>query len=613
MVSTCAAPPSIGPSLPRRVEVPVRLFLAALVGAVVSATTLAQTPPPAAAWPPAQVRAVLDKTSRTRLAPDLSHLTSGERVAVARLLEVGRIFQDVYEEQRHRSALASRAALEKAADSQSRNLLTLYRLNQGPIATTLDNRREPFLAVDPAPPGKNVYPWDLTAKEFQDFIAAHPEERRSLTHLRSIVRRADAATVAQDLATLKKYPALDTLHPGLDAKLARLAQAPDRRILYGLPYSVAYADQMVRAHRLLYEAADAVEPDDQEFARYLRNRARDLLTDDYEAGDASWITGQFKHLNAQIGAYEVYDDELTGTRAFYSFSLLAVRTEETAALRSALQDVQAIEDALPLDRHRRVVNNIPVGVYDVIADFGQARGANTATNLPNEPYLADRYGTIILLRVNIMRDPDIYSGADRTWKTAVAPAFESDLTADANFQRTLWHEVGHYLGPDTTRDGRTVYAAIGADASLLEEMKADLVSLFAGRELRSRGYFNEGQLRSHYASGIYRVLQNNRPRRDQPYNMMQLMQWNWFLARGVLRFDQSAGQLSIDYSVYHDAVRDLLKEVLSLQDSGDKAAASAFVERWGTWNENLHGKIAAAIREQQPSRFRLFEYAALDK
>ena len=586
------------------------VFAILIIAVVVTVPSAAQKRGPAA-WSVSQAQAILDRTSRTVLAPDLSHLTPGERVAVARLLSVGRIFQDIYEEQRHRDALTVRASLERAGDAASRTLLTLYQLNQGPIATTLDNSREPFLAVDPAPPGKNVYPWDLGAKELQDFIAAHPGDRGSLTHLRHVVRRADIATVTRDLAMLTKHPAQDTLHPGLKARLTRLSRAPDRRTLYGLPYSIAYADQMVRSHGLLYEAAAAVEADDEEFARYLRNRARDLLTDDYEAGDASWIKGRFKHLNAQIGAYETYDDELMGTRAFYSLSLLAVRTDETTALRKALQGVQALEDALPIDRHRRVVEDIPVGVYDVIADFGQARGGNTATNLPNEGYLVDRYGSIILLRVNIIRDGDSYAATDRTWKTAVTSEFEADLTADSNFHRTLWHEVGHYLGPDTTRDGRAFDAALGADAGLLEEMKADLVSLFAGRELRARGYFTDAQLRAHYASGIYRTLQNNRPRREQPYNMMELMQWNWFLDRGVLRFDRSSGKLSIDYAGYHDAVRDLLKEVLMLQDSGDKTKAMAFIDRWGTWDENLHGTVAAAIRQQQRSRFRLFEYAAL--
>ena len=169
-----------------------------------------------------------------------------------------------------------------------------------------------------------------------------------------------------------------------------------------------------------------------------------------------------------------------------------------------------------------------------------------------------------------MRDPDIF-GATGGHGRPRSHRSSPDLTADSDFHRNLWHEVGHYLGPDTTRDGREFDVALGADASLLEEMKADFVSLFAGRELPSRGYFTEAQLRSHYASGILRVLQNNSPRREQPYNMMQLMQWNWFLDSGVLRFDRSTSKLAIDYDRYHDAVRDLLKEVIAQQDGGDKA------------------------------------------
>ena len=583
------------------------LPFALLTFVTASAAQPARTP---RAWTPAQVQELLAKTQTTRLAPDLSHLTAGERIAVGKLLEVGAIFQDVYEAQRHKDALATRAALSRRTDEAGRGLHTLYRLFQGPVATTLDNRREPFVAVPEAPPGKNVYPWDLTKAELDAWLAAHPAERESLTEIRSVVRRADAASVRRDLAKVRQYSVLDTLHPGLRAKLESLAKRPSRAALYGLPYSVAFADEMVRSHRLLNEAADAAETSDWEFAKYLRNRARDLLSDDYESGDAAWITGRFKHLNAQIGAYESYDDELLGNRAFYALSLLAQRTEEGAALREAMEGMQALEDMLPYERHKKVVEDIPVGVYDVIADFGQARGGNTATNLPNEAYLAKRYGSIILLRANIMRNPAIFQGSGDVWRAAVAPQFADDLNADGNFYRTLWHEVGHYLGPDLTADGREL-DAIGADANLLEEMKADLVSLYLARELRRRDYYNPVQLRSVYASGILRTLQNNKPRREQPYNMMQLMQWNWFLDRGVLRFDQASGKLAVDYDKYPEAVRDLLRQVIAIQEKGDPAAASAFITRWGNWDENLHGRVAASIRAQQRYRFRLFEYAAL--
>jgi hypothetical protein len=167
-----------------------RALLAAFCAVpLAAAPALAQAPNRAAAqareWTPAQVQEILDKTQTTRLAPSLAHLSAGERTAVANLLEVGRIFQNVFEAQRHRGALAARDALARRTDAHGRNLGTLYRLYGGPIATTLDNRREPFVALENAPPGKNVYPWDLTKAEFDAYLTAHPAERASLTHLRS--------------------------------------------------------------------------------------------------------------------------------------------------------------------------------------------------------------------------------------------------------------------------------------------------------------------------------------------------------------------------------------------------------------------------------------------
>jgi hypothetical protein len=587
---------------------------------------------PAGYWPSEKSQPIIDKTQAIRLAPDLSHLTTAEQSAVSKLLEVGKIFQKLYEDQRHHQALSSFVALEKldrtASTAATHNLLTLYRLFQGPIATTLENKREPFLPVDPTTPAKNVYPSDVTREEMEAFLAAHHEKRDEIMDQRTVVRRMSAQNVQADLNVLRKYPVLDTLHPGLKNKLtsdsrnshhgdpavarkaARLKdQRPKAANFYAVPYSVAYADELIRSYSLLNEAADALQKEDEEFARFLRNRARDLLTNDYESGDAAWVTGHFKNLNAQIGSYETYDDELYGVKTFFAFSLLSTRSQETTALRQAMKGLQALEESLPYDHHKKIREDIPVGVYDVIADFGQARGGNTATILPNESYLARRYGRTILLRANIMREPNIFESTSHTFEAAVGPEQAKELTSDGNFYRTLWHEVGHYLGVDRTTDGRDLDEALQDDSNALEEMKADLVSLFVAEALHKQGYYKDDQLRSVYAGGILRVLQNNKPRRDQPYNTMQLMQWNFFLENGLLTFEN--GALKIHYDKYHNVVGKLLAKVLDVQYQGDKAAADRFIDQYTKWDENLHGVVARNIRDQQRYRFRLFKYAAL--
>lgn len=579
---------------------------------LLSAVSAGAQTAPGGAWPEAKIDAILEKTREIRLAPDLSGLARGERIAVEKLLAAGRILQNLYEDQNHPQAAEARRFLESLPEGDRKDdLQRLYRLYEGPIATTLENRREPFLPVDPVEPGKAVYPSGVTAEEIERFLVENPDQRTAILHPRRVVRRASASNLTRDRATLRRFPALATLHPGLGERLDQFSAAPSNQAFYAVPYSVAWADHLMNVYELLWEGADAVENEDADFAAYLRNRARDFLSDDYESGDASWITGDFENLNAQIGSYETYDDELFGVKTFFSASVLKRNIEESEQLRKVMAGLQELENLLPFDSPKKVREEIPVGVYDVIADFGQARGTNTATILPNESHLARKYGRTILLRSNIMRDAALFGGTSSAWKAAVAEPFEGDLTRDGNFYRTLWHEVGHYLGVDRDRQGRNLDLALEANASTLEEMKADLVSLFVAPVLRERGYYTDEQLRSVYASGIRRVLQSNRPRRDQPYQTMQLMQWNWFLENGLLSFDPSTGELAVDYDRYHEAVESLLREILALQHAGDKAAADAFIDRWTRWDDALHGVIARKIRDAQTHRFTIVRYAAL--
>ncbi len=576
----------------------------------------------ASPWPAPRRREILDKVLTVRLAPDLSQLTPGERRAVDELLAAGEVFQRLYEDALHHQAGTVRTGLAAAPPSRgveqrsaADDLRTLYRLFQGAVATTLDNRREPFVAVDPPVPGRNVYPWGITAEEVEAFLKAHPErdsERRrdEILGERTVVRRATAANLDADRAALAAEPALVALHPGLAERLVALAAAPDPTVLYAVPQAVAWAKELAEVRRHLVAAADAVESDDAEFARYLRNRSRDLLSNDYESGDAAWVTGHFHRLNAQIGSYETYDDAIFGVKAFPSLSLLVRDEAATAELAPALGGLQAIEDALPYEPHRRVREDIPVGVYAVVADFGQARGGNTATILPNDPLFARRYGRVILMRGNILTHPELFAIADRQWRAAVAPPFAEQLEPEGNLYRTLWHEVGHYLGVDRTSDGRPLDQALQGWADALEEMKADLVSLFAYHRFAAAGTVSAERLAAVQASGILRTLQNNQPRADQPYQTMQLAQFNYFLDRGLLTVDAKR-RLVLHQERHEATVTELLREVLAIQAGGDPKRAEAFFARWTGWTNELHAPLAARLREAEGPRYRLMRYGAL--
>ena len=585
----------------------MRTILALTLAVTLTATAQQKTDLPEGYWPLSKSQALLDKTEIIRLAPDLSGLTAQEQAALRDLREAGLILQKLYEDQTHHQALAAYDRLRvidvQAGQSKAtQNLLQLYRLNQGPVANTLTNAREPFLPVSPQIPGRNMYPVDATRAEIDAYMEANPWARADILDERTAVRRATKTNLDRDIQMLKVYAELRALHPFLEGKLRALQQNASPEVFYAVPYSIAYADQLVGVFRLLNQAAANMEPSDPEFARYLRNRARDFITNDYESGDASWVTGRFKRLNAQIGAYETYDDSLFGVKAFHSMSLLLANEPATAELRKALGGLQAIEEALPYHPHKRVKEDIPVGIYEVIADFGQARGTNTATILPNDPLFSRRYGRTILLRENIMKNPEIFASDQRAWRAATADAHASDLAAEGNFQRTLWHEIGHYLGPDRDKQDRTLDVALEDYADSVEEMKSDLVSLFALHKM------SHPSLRAIHASGIRRTLQNNKPRNDQPYQRMQLVQFNWFLEQGLIQADPKTARLKIDYDKYPEVVTSLLTEVIKLQTDGDKAATAKFFERWTQWKPELHEKLAARIRDAQGARWRIVQY-----
>jgi hypothetical protein len=193
----------------------------------------------------------------------------------------------------------------------------------------------------------------------------------------------------------------------------------------------------------------------------------------------------------------------------------------------------------------------------------------------------------------------------------MTPAFAAEPAAEGGFERTLWHEIGHYLGPERARDGRPLDQALAGWADALEEMKADLVSLFAVHRLADGGPVTAESLRAVQAAGILRTLNSTRPRRDQPYQTMQLAQLNWFLEHGLLSATDDA-HLELHRERYAATVEGLLAEVLRLQLAGDPAAAETFFNRWTNWTETLHAPLAARLRAAEgDARYRLPLYAAL--
>src|SRR6185436_5901890 len=218
----------------------------------------------AGAWSAKQVQEIAAKTLEVHLPLVPGALTPVERAAVAELLAAGERLHDVYLRQLHPQALAARDALARHPELAGH--AALFRVMNGPIATTLDNRRVPFLGVDADAPAKNVYPPGATREALDAHFAAHPEARAELLDSRSIVQAATPENIRAAVATLDAHPVLDVLHPGLRARLTGAVG------YMAVPYSVAYADEILFVYERLNAAASLLAESDPAFARFLRLR-----------------------------------------------------------------------------------------------------------------------------------------------------------------------------------------------------------------------------------------------------------------------------------------------------------------------------------------------------
>lgn len=565
-------------------------------------------------WRTERTRPILDKVLEVTFEVNLDGLGDGERGAIAELVAASRLLQQLAEDTEHRQALGARRRLGELHERLGRpaataDLIRLYEISQGPIATTLDNELQPFLPVDRWVPGRNVYPWGIAADEVRAFVEARPDRRAEILGIHTVVRRTTPQALRRDLATLRRRRELDALHPGLRDRLEGLVAAPDSEPFYAVPYSVAWPARILAISRHVWRAATAVEPDDPDFAAFLRQRSRDLLTDDNEAGDAAWVRGSFRELDAVVGAYDVYDDDLFGAKAFFGLTIMRREPGASAELRARLGHLQAIEDALPIDRHRTVTTDVRVGSYDVISAVGQGMGV-LAEILPDDADLIRKYGRKIILRHNYAVAPAMFERVHARWRAAMAPVHHDELTAAGNFRETTWHEVGHYLGPDTDRSGRTFEVTLGEDAPLFEELKSELLSVFASLWLQRAGEFTQAEARQVIASSVMAGLRPVRPRRSEPYALLYLMELNYFLDGGLLRIE--ADGVHLDYDRAPEVYESMLREVLAIMDHGSRKESNPFIERYSTWDER-HERIAANVRASERYRSIYGRFPALQE
>jgi hypothetical protein len=461
-------------------------------------------------------------------------LSPRERQMVDKLVEACRALDDIFWRQSDPEGLALYKSTQQPV---LRKLLMIH----GGRYDLLDGNR-PFVGSEPMPPGRNLYPKDLTAAEIERTVKEHPAKKDDLYSPYTVVRRRGGELV-------------------------------------GIPYRQEYREFLERAANALREAAAL--SDDAPFSRFLRLRADALLTDDYYASDLAWLDLKDPKFDIIFAPYETYLDDLLGVKTSYGAAVLIRDDAGSRRLAEWERYIPDIQDALPLapeDRPSKRGHASPMEVADAPYRAGDLRHGYQAVadNLPNDPKIHELKGSKKIFFKNFL-DARVNYVILPIARRLMRPEDAARATAEGYLAGTLMHEIAHGLGPAYThRNGRRVdiREAIGPIYSGLEEAKADAVGFFALKWLADRGAVSAVSLQEDYASYVAGLLRTLRFGAGEAHGVAEIMEFNFLLSRNVVVFQD--GRYGVDYARMPAAVAALTRELLEIEATGDAARA----ERW---------------------------------
>jgi hypothetical protein len=484
--------------------------------------------------------------ARVDLKVDTSQLESGDRQALAKLVQAARVVDEIFLDQYWSGNHKLLAELRKEQGSLGRERLSYFWLNKGPWSA-LDNH-EAFLSDVPAhkPQGANFYPEDMTREEFEAWVKTlSGTDQEAAKGFFTVIRRG------QD------------------------------RALRSVPYNDEYRDRLATAAQLLHDAASLTP--NTTLKRFLETRAAAFLSNDYYESDIAWMDLDAP-IDMTIGPYETYNDELFGYKASFECYVTLRDEKESKKLAFFSSHLQDIENNLPIDakyRNPQLGASAPIHVVNEILSTGDAaHGVRTAAfNLPNDERVVQQKGSKRVMLKNI-QEAKYRSTLVPVAGRVLSKANQKDLSFDMFFTHILAHELSHGIGPhEITVGDRKTNARLELKElySPIEEAKADVTGLFMLQLLMDRELIPKDERRL-YTTFLASAFRSLRFGVNEAHGRGMALQFNYLADKDAFVRNQD-GTFGVNMATIRRAVRDLTHDLLTLEATGDYAGAKAMLDK----------------------------------
>ena len=491
------------------------------------------------------VRQRLREFAPITIKPNLSNLTEREQKVVRLLIEAGKLADEIFWKQTSPDAIAVRDSLGKLTSKEAKEILALVNIFYRPYDLVEGGKRFVGSGFDYKPLGANFYPLDLTKEEFEKYVEAHPSQKEELESQYTIVVR-------------------------------------DGNKLKAIPYHIAYPETQKIAD-LLEEAAKYC--DNESLKKYLQLRAKAIRTDDYFESDLAWMDIKDSKIDVVIGPIENYTDGLFNYKTAYEAIVMIKDEEGSKELDMFENNLDYFEHRLPYDKKyiRETAGKGNVLQIMNVVFFGgdcQAGTKTIANSLPNDPRVHELKGGKKSMFKNIMEakfdkillpiaqkilDPKLIGLVDKK-------AFTSFVTL---------HEVSHTLGRGFVygNDSLPVRKALKERYSAIEECKADVLGIYNFTHLLDKKLIDSAQLEKAKVTYIVGLFRSIRFGEEEAHSKANLIQLNFLEENGVIKYEKD--KIKIDTKKFFDAIKELAREVLTIEAEGNYARAGEILEKYG--------------------------------
>ena len=299
---------------------------------------------------------LIDKYAEYTLTSDISHLSENEKEMLPLLFEAADIMDDLFWRENYGDKE------ELMARISDPDLQKFACITYGPW-DGLDGNKSFVEGIGEKPAGAQFYPQDMTEEEWEAFD--DPDKNSQYTMI-----------VRDENGNLKC-----------------------------VWYHDYFAEQINKAASLLDDASELAG--DEEFAEYLRLRAKALRTDDYFESDMRWMDVRNNNIDMVVGPIENYTDARYGIKASHEAFILIKDQEWTKQLARYAQFVPELQKQLPVSEEYK--KEVPGADADLAADDAvyyagdcNANSKTIAINLPNDERVQLQRGTRKLQLKNAM-------------------------------------------------------------------------------------------------------------------------------------------------------------------------------------------------------------------